>query len=145
MAHFEKREWDQNTYYPEIAGVKFAERLHTFMGQVALDGTELYTAWFVDEDHEEQVTPETSRVFLSLIDDDSDTVTMFDRRDGLWFSFLRVQDPDSFPTVLQLIAPWATVTTSLTPMAEVYQRFIARTISDTTTDQLFLPEGWDEV
>ena len=143
MGNFVKREWDQNTYYPEICGVNFSQRLAKFMGEVALDGTELYTAWFVDGEHEEQVTPDTSRVFLSLMDDDSDTVTMFDSRDGLWFSFLRAQDPDSFDTVLQLVMPWATATTSLTPMAEVYKRFIDRAVQDTNTDDLHIPEGWE--
>lgn len=142
MAHFEKREWSENTYYPEIAGVSFSQRLAQFMGEVALDGTEIYTAWFVDGDHEEQVTPNTSRVFLSLVDDDSDTITMFDRRDGLWFSFLRANEPESFQSVLELVMPWATTTTSLTPMAEVYQRFISASIRDTEKDDLFIPDDW---
>jgi hypothetical protein len=142
MAHFEKREFDQNTWYPEIAGIDFTKRLHEFMGNVALDGTELYTAWFIDDDHEEQITPETSRVFVSLIDDDSDTISVFDRRDGLWFQFMRHAHPESFQQVLTLVAPWSTVAQSLTPMPEIYQRFLDTVTKDTETDDLHIPDDW---
>jgi len=142
MAHFERREWDQNTYYPEVAGVNLTQRFLQFMGNVALDGTELYTAWFIDEDHEEQITPDTARVFLSLIDDDSDCITVYDRRDNLWFNYMRHQDPESFQTVLQLVGPWATTTTSLTPMAEVYKRFIDASIRDTEVEDFHVPDDW---
>ena len=143
MAHFEKREWDQNTWNPNIAGVGFGDRVHHFMGQVALDGTELYTAWFVDGEHEEQVTPDTTRIFISLVDDDSDTILVFDRRDGLHFQFLRVNMPEQFPQIFQLIAPWSTVTQSLTPLPEVYQRFIDMTTRDTAVDELYIPDSWN--
>jgi hypothetical protein len=142
MAHFERREWADNTYFPEIAGVDFTRRIAQFMGEVAANGTEIYTAWFVDGEHEEQVTPDTTRVFLSLVDDDSDTITMFDRRDGLWFSFLRANDPETFPTVLGLVMPWATATTSLTPATEVYQRFIAASTRDAEAEELHIPDDW---
>lgn len=142
MAHFEKREFDQNTWFPEVAGVGFSERLARYMGQVASDGTELYTAWFVDGDHEEQVTPDVAKVFVSLTDDDSDVIMIYDRRDDMHFQFFRSSMPDAFPHVFQLIAPWSVVAHSLTPLPEVYQRFIDMTTKDTETDELFVPDDW---
>ena len=145
MAHFEKREWDQNTWFPEIAGVKFTERLYKFMGDVALDGTEIYTAWLIaDEDFEIQVTPESARAFISLVDDDSDTITVLDPRDSLWFNFMRITHPDSFDEVLQLVMPWAQVTTGITPAPEVYTKFLDTISKDTETEDLHIPEGWAE-
>jgi hypothetical protein len=141
MAHFEKREWSENTWHPEIAGVDFTERLHRFMGEVAMDGSEIYTAWLVTEDNEIQITPETSRVFISLIDDDSDTITVLDPTDGLWFNFLRVNHAEYFDTIRQLVSPWATVTCSLTPQEEVYKRFLKTITSDTEGD-IFIPDDW---
>ena len=143
MAHFEKRGWDENTWNPEIAGVQFGDRLYKFMGNVALDGTEIYTAWLITDDEQEiQITPESARVFLSLIDDDSDTVTVLDPSDGLWFNFMRQTHPDSFQSVLQLVAPWAQTTTGVTPTPEVYARFLKAVSSDTETDDFHVPDEW---
>lgn len=144
MAHFEKREWSENTWYPEIAGVKFGDRLERFMGAVALDGTEIYTAWLVTPDTDIQITPDSSRVFLSLIDDDSDTLTVLDPSDGLWFNFMRQTHGEAFDQVLQLVAPWSQVTTGLTPMPQVYEKFLEVVSRDTAPDELFLPDEWDE-
>jgi hypothetical protein len=143
MAHFEKREWDENTWNPNVCGVDLTERFYRFMGRVASDGTELYTAWLVTEDADIQITPETCRVFVSLVDDDSDTVTVLDPSDGMWFSFLRASHSEQFDTIASLIGPWATVTTSLTPNPEVYSRFLKTVTTDTETDNLFIPDGWE--
>lgn len=143
MAHFEKKEWDQNVWKPEIAGVDFTERLHRFMGKVASDGTEIYTAWLITDDESEiQITPDSARVFLSLIDDDSDTITVLDPSDGLWFQFMRQTHPESFQSVLQLVAPWAQTTTGLTPTPEVYGRFLKAVSSDTDEDDFHVPDDW---
>lgn len=37
----------------------------------------------------------------------------------------------------------STVTQSLTPQPEVYQRFIDMTVKDTDVDELFIPDSWD--
>lgn len=143
MAHFEKRDWDENTWNPNICGVNLTERLYRFMGKVASDGTEIYTAWLITDDESEiQITPESARVFLSLIDDDSDTVTVLDPSDGLWFNFMRQTHPDSFQSVLQLVAPWAQTTTGVTPTPEVYARFLKAVSSDTETDDFHVPDEW---
>jgi hypothetical protein len=144
MAHFERRTWEENTWKPEIAGVDFSLRVAKFMGEVSMNGTNVYTAWFVDDDYEAQITPDTTRVFLSLVDDDSDTINVLDRRDNLWFTFIRAQHPETFPTVLQLVVPWATTASSLTPMEDVYQRFINASIRDTAGDELFIPDDFLE-
>ncbi len=143
MAHFEKRDWDENTWNPNICGVNLTERLYRFMGKVASDGTEIYTAWLITDDESEiQITPESARVFLSLVDDDSDTVTVLDPSDGLWFNFMRQTHPDSFQSVLQLVAPWAQTTTGVTPTPEVYARFLKAVSSDTETDDFHVPDEW---
>ena len=143
MATFEKREWSENTWQPEIAGVDFSEGLHRFMGEVALDGTELYTAWLITDDVEIQVTPESSRVYLSLLDDDSDTIQVLDPTDGMWFNFMRVSHGEIFDTVRALITPWTTSVTGLTPNEDIYERFLKTVTKDTTVDNLFIPEDWD--
>ncbi len=143
MAHFEKRDWDENTWNPNICGVNLTERLYRFMGKVASDGTEIYTAWLITDDESEiQITPESARVFLSLVDDDSDTITVLDPSDGLWFNFMRQTHPDSFQSVLQLVAPWAQTTTGVTPTPEVYARFLKAVSSDTETDDFHVPDEW---
>ena len=139
MAHFEKREWDENTWNPNICGVDFGDRLHHFMGQVALDGTEIYTAWLVTDDNEIQITPDSARVFISLIDDDSDTVTVLDPSDGLWFHFMRLTHGQEFDQVMQLVGPWAQVTTGITPTPEVYGRFLKAVTQDAGD---FVPDSW---
>lgn len=143
MGHFEKRTWEENTWHPEVCGVDFTERLHRFMGKVALDGTELYTAWLVTEDGEIQITPEGSRVFISLLDDDSDTITVLDPADGMWFNFMRATHGEEvFENVRRLITPWATVTASMTPQTEVFERFLKAVTKETQEDELFLPDDW---
>ena len=143
MAHFEKRDWDENTWNPNICGIDFTERLYRFMGKVASDGTEIYTAWLITDDESEiQITPESARVFLSLVDDDSDTITVLDPSDGLWFNFMRQTHQDSFQSVLQLVAPWAQTTTGVTPTPEVYARFLKAVSSDTETDDFHVPDEW---
>jgi hypothetical protein len=142
MAHFERREFEANTWNPNIACVDFTERLHRFMGEVAMDGSELYTAWFIDDDYEEQITPETSRLHISLVDDESDTVLVLDRRDNLWFQFLRVAVPDLFDSVVELVRPWSTVVMSLTPSEEIYSRYLKLVSKDTSADELHVPEDW---
>lgn len=141
MAHFERREWEENTWHPEIAGVDFTERLYKFMGDVALDGTQIYTAWLVTEDQEIQITPESSRAFISLVDDESDTITVLDPSDGLWFHFMRVTHSDNFQEVFDIVAPWAAVTTGVTPTEEVYAKYLEIVSQDTAGD--FLPDGWE--
>lgn len=143
MAHFEKRSIEENTWFPEIGGVSFKDKLYRFLGEIASDGTELYTARFVDDDHEEQVTPETSRIFLSGLDDDSDTISVFDRRDGLWFQFMRLTIGENFGQISALIQPWSTVTTGLTPHPEVYQRYLDQLTKDAEPDDLFIPDDWN--
>lgn len=140
MAHFERREWDENTWHPEIAGVDFTDRLHKFMGNVALDGTQIYTAWLITEENEIQITPETSRAFISLLDDESDTITVRDPADGLWFHFMRVTHPDTFQEVLEMTMPWSAVTTGITPTEEVYGKYLEIVSRDTTGD--FIPDDW---
>lgn len=143
MAHFEKREWSDNTWYPEIAGVNFTQRLYKFMGDVALDGTEIYTAWLViDDEVEIQITPETARAFVSLVDDDSDTITVLDPTDGLWFHFMRITHGDSFQQVFDLVAPWTALTTGITPTPEVYGKFLSTVSKDTEADDLHIPDDW---
>lgn len=142
MAHFEKRSIEENTWFPEICGVSFKDKLYRFLGEVALDGTELYTVFFVDDDHEEQVTPETARIFLSGLDDDSDTISVFDRRDGLWFQFMRLTLGENFGQIATLIQPWSTVTTGLTPHPDVYQRYVEQLTKDTEADDLHVPDDW---
>jgi hypothetical protein len=143
MSHFEKREWDQNTWLPEVAGVDFTKRLYKFMGDVALDGTEIYTAWLVTDDQEIQITPENGRVFVSLVDDESDTITVLDPSDGLWFHFMRLTHGEAFDQVLQLVTPWTQMTTGITPAPEVYERFLKAATKDSETDDLFIPDGWE--
>lgn len=144
MAHFERREWSENTWYPEVAGVDMTQRLYKFMGDVALDGTEIYTAWLITDDEQEiQITPDSARAFISLIDDESDTVTVLDPSDGLWFNFMRQTHGEAFDQVLQLVAPWAQVTTGITPAPEVYGRYLKAVTRDTETEELFIPDGWE--
>lgn len=143
MGKFEKREWDENTWFPEIAGVDFTDRLHNFMGQVAVDGTELYTAWLVTDEVEIQVTPESSRVYLSLLDDDSDTIQVLDPTDGLWFNFMRFNHEDVFNSVVDLITPWTTMIGGLTPTEEIYERFLRSVTKDTGVDSLYIPDDWE--
>lgn len=141
MAHFEKREWDENTWNPNICGVEFGDRLNKFMGKVALDGTEIYTAWLITDDVEIQITPESCRVFISLIDDDSDTITVLDPTDSQWFQFMRLTHGESFDQVAALVVPWAQVTTGLVPMPEVYGRFL-KTVTSDTDGELHVPDEW---
>lgn len=143
MGKFEKREWDENTWFPEVAGVDFTDRLQRFMGEVAMDGTELYTAWLVTDEVEIQVTPESSRVYLSLLDDDSDTIQVLDPSDGLWFNFMRFNHQEVFDDVRKLITPWTTSITALTPSEDIYERFLKSVAKDTAVDNLFIPDDWN--
>jgi len=144
MAHFEKRSWEENTWFPEIGGVNFTERLYKFMGSVASNGTEIYTAWLVtDEEQDIQITPDSSRAFVSLVDDDSDTITVLDPSDGLWFNFMRATHQDSFDEVLRLVMPWSQATTGIVPTKEVYGRFLKATTND-IVGELFIPDSWDD-
>ena len=142
MAHFEKRKWDENTWNPNICGVNLTERLYRFMGKVASDGTEIYTAWLVTDDEQEiQITPESSRVFMSLVDDESDTVTVLDPSDGLWFHYMRQTHGEGFDEVLRLVAPWSQTTTGVTPTPEVYERYLKTITADSSDD--FIPDEWE--
>lgn len=142
MGKFEKREWSDNTWFPEIAGVDFTDRLHRFMGEVAMDWTELYTAWLVTDEVEIQVTPESSRVYLSLLDDDSDTIQVLDPTDGLWFNFMRFNHMEVFDDVRKLITPWTTSITALTPSEDIYERFLKTITRDTVEESLHIPDDW---
>lgn len=141
MSYFERREWEDNTWQPEVAGVDFTHRLHKFMGDVALDGTEIYTAWLVTDDEQEiQITPDNSRAFVSLTDDESDTVTIQDPSDGLWFHFMRVTHREEFQDVLNLIMPWSMVTSGIIPPQEVYTKYLEVVSRDASDD--FIPDDW---
>ncbi len=142
MAHFERRSWEENTWNPNVAGVDFTKRLYKFMADVALDGTQIYTAWLITDDEQDiQITPDSSRAFISLVDDDSDAITVLDPSDGLWFHFMRTTHGESFDEVLQMVAPWSQVTTGLVPMPQVYEQFLKTTTRD-MTDELFIPDEW---
>lgn len=143
MGAFEKRGWEDNIWQPEVCGVDFTERLHRFMGEVALDGTELYTVWLVTENIEIQVTPDSSRVYISLLDDDSDTIQVLDPTDGLWFNFMRVSHGEVFDNIRKLITPWTTVIAGLTPTTEIYQRLLDTMTKDTITESLYIPDDWE--
>lgn len=141
MAHFEKRSWEDNTWHPEIGGVDFTERVSKFMGNVALDGTEIYTAWLVTDDEQEiQITPESSRIYVSFVDDESDTITILDPSDGLWFHFMRITHKDTYEDAFRIVAPWSAVTTSIAPLPEVYSKYL-EIVSRDTSD--FIPDGWE--
>jgi hypothetical protein len=154
MATFESRGLEHNTWNPEVCGVNFAKRLHKFLGEVAMPDEDdepvpMYTVWVVDDKLvngqtlDEQITPDNSRIFLSLLDDDSDTITIYDRRDNLWFNFMRLAHPDVFDSICQGIAPWSVMTTALTPSEQVYKRFLDSVTEDTAQDEMFIPEGWE--
>lgn len=142
MGHFEKREWSDNTWKPNVCGVDFSERLRKFMGDVALDGTEVYTAWLItDEGGEIQITPDSCRAFISLTDDESDMITVLDPTDSLWFQFMRATHGESFDQALELVTPWAQTTTGLVPTPQVYGKFLEVTTND-MQGEMFIPDEW---
>ena len=148
MASFEKRTLEENTWTPEVCGVDFTKRLYKMLGEMTMDEAEAYTVWVtVDDDsvgegYTEQVTPDNSRLFLSVLDDDSDVFTLLDKRDGLWFNFMRLEHQEYFDTICETVAPWTTMTTRITPMDEAYKRYLEAVSKDMAGDELVIPDDW---
>jgi hypothetical protein len=133
---FEKRPIEENTWKPEVAGIDFTEKLMDCLAHSAAQGAEVWIAWVtveadgLGEGYDEQVTPENTRTFMSQIDDDSDMVSYFDKRDGQWFTFYRFNHQEIFDSVVQTILPWSTNTVSIAPNEQIYERMIASMTND---------------
>lgn len=127
--NFSKGDIELNKYQPERCGVDFTERLAKKMGEWATE-TEVYTVWVTFEADEfgeaitVQGTPDNMRTFISELDDDSDTVSVLDPRDGKWFVFNRGKHNEIFDTIVSTIAPWSTNCYGLLPQPDVFERFL---------------------
>lgn len=147
-ASFHVRGIEENEWRPNVAGVDFTERMHRKMGEWALEA-EIYTIWveFSDDDYGEgyemQITPDNCRMFTSELDDDSDTVSIQDRRDSNWFVYLRsILGSEPFDQVANVIRPWARQSHGLTPQQDVYQKYLDQVTTELGDEDLHVPEDW---
>ena len=51
MARFERRPLDENQWNMEVHGVDFRSQFYEYMGTVAADGAEVFTAWEIGRAH----------------------------------------------------------------------------------------------
>lgn len=148
MASFEKRSIEENTYYPEVCGVDFRERIKQKLAQAAATGAELWTAWFTVNDDEtgpgftQQLTQENCRVFMSDVDDEADTISVLDPRDGQWFTYTRFTHPENFMAMAQVVLPWSVRVGSMVPLTEPYSYVLKQMSNDIPDGVDGLPDGW---
>ncbi len=145
-AKFYRKSIEDNTWNPEVCAVDMRERMAAKIAKWAED-TELFTVWIEVEDDEvgegyvEQVTQDNCRVFISELDDDSDTISYLDRRDGMWFSWMRATHGDSFDEIARAVIPWAVYSHSIAPQQQVYQKFLDFATMD-MGDNFTIPDDW---
>lgn len=146
-AQFERRSIEENTWKPEVLGVSFEERLMKMLGVCAVRGIEVWTVFVTVEDDDtgegytEQVTPENCQVIISDLDDDSDSILLRDRRDGMFFRFNRLNHPDIFDDIAATVAPWAQRFSSLIPSEQQY-RSVLNQLEGDLGDELTVPDDW---
>lgn len=144
MIYFEKCPIEENLYVPERCGVNMSEKLTRMLGELATQA-ELWTVWVtLDEDGDlpglrMQGTPDNMRIYTSVLDSNSDAISVLDPRDGKWFVSLREYSADVFTSIQTLAQPWATNVYGLTPTEEIYKYYIGRIsqIPDEIPDDFF--------
>lgn len=142
-----RRTIEENTWQPNLLGVNFTEIMAKRLGEAALQGVPLWTAWAVvetdsaGEGYEFQVTQDNCEVLISDFDDDSDTILLLDRRDSMYWRYNRLNHAAYFDNMVQIVAPWSKRTSSMVPTELAYKAVLEQLAGDVEqTDHI--PDDW---